>query len=178
MTVAIAVDERTRVRTRDAVCASCPPFSHVPRVVTKLRQPHPTLVSLNRASFGEESWGWQDVCFSVCFPCYLSPDWATLLWLFPCASTLAGLGGATTRFSGLSVFWFLFWLAKRLISYFPLPDTTIHLASQHISDTEHSIGGPRLAGWNLLGGVPWDGTAAGRQGALLFLVGWEGKDCA
>lgn len=129
---------------------------------------------LNRKAFGEESWGgWRDVCFVLILITFYLLFFAPLLsYLFfrlgnatvaffsSCASRLAGHGGDHSFF-GLSVFWFLFWLAKRLISYFPLPDTTIHLASQHISDTEHSIGGPRLAGWIYWVGFPgWDGGRA------------------
>jgi hypothetical protein len=101
--------------------------------------------------------------FLVFFP----SDWATSSWLSLCIIGTAALGNGHSFLRSERV-WFLFWLAKRLISYF-LSRIPIHLASQHISDTEHGIGGPVWQA-GFIGWVPGMGRRWEEWGTL-FRVG-------
>lgn len=72
--------------------------------------------------FGEESWGWRDVRLLFMFP-LLSQKIGQRFSSALCASTRRAL---TLFFLGLGVFWVLFLVGERLISYchLPIPNTT------------------------------------------------------
>jgi len=155
-----------------------PPVFRQSRVMM-LRPPLPTLVIPKPERLWRGVWGTGETCvcvfylditfFSLLY-CIFPSDWAALAWLFgvhqhwrvPEATTRCSVGACFGSCSG--------WQSGSF-RIFALPDTTIHLASQHISDTEHSIWRAPFGRLDLFGrGFPgWDGgdRVAGRQGGRL-----------
>jgi hypothetical protein len=153
------------------------PFLNVPRHVMKLRQTPPLLfVYLNRDrarakrnEFGEESVGRARRCVSSVSLCFSFQIGQTLSLAFFCASTGDSSRERPLVFGFLIVFWFLFWLAKRLWAFriFPLPDTNDTLGlTAYQRHTEHSMAVPIWQA-GFLGWVPGMERRLGGAGALL-----------
>lgn len=182
MMIAVAMGERARVRTRvHAPCALHPPFSHVPNRSRSYDNPPYSCFS-KPDKLWRGVWGLARRVFFYCLLSLLSfSRLGNTTLAFPCGINTGGSRGGDHSFLRVE---------RVLVSVLVWRSGLFRISLSRIPryTWPHSISATQSialavpvwqAGIYWVGiGDPWDGTAAGREGALLFLVGWEGKDCA
>lgn len=180
MTVAVAMGELAGVRTRvHAVCALHPPVFTCPQTGQRSYDNPP----YSYFSKPDKLWrGVLGLARRVFFYCLLSllsfSRLGNTTLAFPCGINTGGSRGGDHSFLRVervlvSVLVWRSGLFRIFLSRIPRYTWPHSISATQSIALAVPFGRLEFTGWD-----PWDGTAAGREGALLFLVDWEGKDCA